>query len=137
MCKLENVESDRKKEKGGKGEEKKEETTMKSGLVPSSIKIDQNQWRYGVGYSRVAFHRDLINCQSLATARSLSRQILYGAKLRENRVHGLARPKWYFISIRRWYFSMSVHLYRDTVIGDSIFGRVLALISFCLSVVLD
>lgn len=43
MCKLENVESDRKKEKGGKGEEKKEETTMKSGLVPSSIKIDQNQ----------------------------------------------------------------------------------------------
>lgn len=125
MCKLENVESDKKKRENEKKKKRNNDE------IEARSFVDRNRSKSMTvrGYSRVAFHRDLINCQSLAMARSLSRQILYGAKLRENRVHGLARPKWYFISIRRWYFSMYVPLYRDTVIGDSIFGWVLELIS--------
>lgn len=81
--------------------------------------VDQNRSKSTMvrfRYSRVAFHRNLINCQSLAAARSLSRQILYGARLGENRVHGLLDQSGIY-NLPPGYFSMYVRLHRARLLG--------------------
>lgn len=105
----------KKKKEGTKKIKKKKKKAMKS----ARSFVDQNRSKSTMvrfRYSCVAFHRNLINCQSLAAARSLSRQILYGARLGENRVHGLLDQSGIY-NLPPGYFSMYVRLHRARLLG--------------------